>query len=97
MTATSFDVDTTLLQELSEDLEIPCDYGDSPWHTHGPARWVGHAKCPFCERSVERLLCEPCHDLIVATESGCYCSACDNRIIPFRHVFVRFEPIGRAA
>lgn len=93
---TSLDLDFTVLEQLDSELEIPCDYGDWNVHSHGPARWVGFAKCPACGHHDQRLICKSCKDLVIATEHGCYCGSCEERIVPFRRVFTRFEPLKKA-
>lgn len=87
-------LDMTVLESL--EFEIPCDYGDyAVPHPHGGARWVGFVRCPGCQNSGQRLICQDCKDFVLTTESGCYCAKCQERIVPFRHAFRRFEPLRK--
>lgn len=87
-------------QLLDQEWDLPCDYADDDhgWMCSGmAAQWVAYAQCPECSGTAQRLLCTPCKDLVTTTEHGCRCPFCEARIIPFRHVFTRIEPLGRSA
>ena len=85
------------LGALDSEWDIPCDYADQWFCSKEGARWVAHGKCPECGYVAQRLICNPCKEMIVKTEHGCLCWGCPARTVPFRKYIVRIEPLDRRA
>lgn len=83
------------LTEIVGEHQLVCDYSELSFCPDLAAQWVGHVRCMTCGYGSQRLLCPPCKEFITYTEDGCRCPACDERVIPFRHAFERFERIDR--
>lgn len=85
------------LTEIVGEHALVCDYSELSFCPDLEAQWIGHVRCQTCGYGSERLLCPPCKEFVMHTPDGCRCPACDERVIPFRHAFARFERIDRKA
>lgn len=81
----------TEVADIVGEIPLPCFYAS--WSHCGPsqARWVMHVRCDACGMAVTRLACGPCKNILVATEDGVTCPACEEVHVPARRAFARIE------
>jgi len=67
-------LDTSILESLAFDIELPCECGDHhECVVDQPAAWNASVKCPACGARDDYVLCEECRARKMEASIGCDC------------------------
>lgn len=81
------------IEEMLGDPEIACEYSERRFCSKQPARWIALVRGHDCTSSLDRLVCDGCKELILATDMTFECRGCNMLTTPARHAFSRVEAL----
>ena len=83
--------DVITITEVVGDMNVVCDYAERDWCRKAPAKWIGFLSPCACGAGGQRLICEPCKQILLEADSSCFQCDCGEITAPARLAFSRLE------
>lgn len=87
----STELDIAFMELQDHEFDLVCEYDWMLYCGGNPAKWVAHVHCEACSYRGQRIICGYCKDRILRITAGVKCPECEERYVPARRAFERFE------